>query len=174
MGLVWCVCYFCGGFGFWRAKLKQWGTCELPHCFTEGSLVEGHIGWLEAVPCRSAIPAFSCCMCCFVWMMRLQDEGMWPELWKDPGTDLHSLANNFPVFCAARRIFFYSWCSLVGPLSRVEKVHKFLQEENISRVLLETKHRKALKLWTSVILEVEPVVPYWAIGNSGAFVKSGC
>lgn len=106
MDLVWCVCYFCEGFGFWSAKLKQWGTCELPHCFTEGSLVEGHVGWLEAVPCRSVIPAFSCCMCCFVWMMRLQDEGMWPELWKDPGTDLRSLANNFPVFCAARRIFF--------------------------------------------------------------------
>lgn len=93
--------------------------------------------------------------------MRLQDEGMWPELWKDPRTDLHSLANNFPVFCAARRIFFYSRCTLVGPLSRVEKVHKFLQEENISRVfLLETKYTKSLKLSTSVTLGVGPVVPY--------------
>lgn len=40
-------------------------------------------------------------------------------------------------------------------------MHKFLQEESISRVLLlETKHTKALKLSTSVALEMEPAIPY--------------
>lgn len=147
MDLVWCVCYFCEGFGFWSAKLKQWGTCELPHCFTEGSLVEGHVGWLEAVPCRSVIPAFSCCMCCFVWMMRFQDWRNVARTLEGPWNWPSFFSQQFSCVLCSKENFFYSWCSLVGPSSRVEKVHKFLQEENISRVLLlEIKHRKALKL----------------------------
>lgn len=106
-GWVWSgvLGFFWEWFGFWSGRLKQWGTGALPQCFTEGILVEGPVDWLGAVPCRSLVPGFSCCMSWFVWM-RLQDEGMWPELWKDPRTDLYSLANNFPVFCAERRIFF--------------------------------------------------------------------
>lgn len=38
--------------------------------------------------------------------MRLQDEGMLPELCKDPRTDLYSSANNFPVVMCREENFF--------------------------------------------------------------------
>lgn len=35
------------------------------------------------------------------------DEEMQPKLWRDPRTDLYSLAINFPVFYAAVRNFLF-------------------------------------------------------------------
>lgn len=126
MGLFWVFCYFCEGLD---SEVPNWSSEALVNCLS-ASL---EAVWWKAVPCRSVLPGFSCCLCCFVWMS-LQAEGMWPDLCKDPRTDLYSLANNFPVFCAVRRNFFYSLCGLIDPSSWVEKVHKFLQEQSTQKL----------------------------------------
>lgn len=169
MGLLWVFCYFCGSLD---SQVPDWGSvghlclASEPH---KGSLV--HWG-LFHVGLFCLVSPLVCAALC-QWGYRIRECGQ--NFASTLELDLYySLANNFSVFYGTRRIFFIPNV-ILDPWSWVEKVHKFLQEENISGLLLlQTKHTKTLKLSASVSLEMEPVLPCWAIGNSEALMKSGC